>query len=244
VLKRGRVAAVALLLAAGWGGSLFAQGGSASDDIASRRMLLPSVSFRFELAGLAVPRFTLTIFSDATGVYEGEEAPVTDGRAGDPAVPPQLFHRELTVTPPLAARVLKTARELNHFKMECESKAKNMAETGQKTLTYSAPDGSGSCTYNYSDDERVQALTAIFRGLAETMDEGRRLDYLHRFDRLGLDAELELLSHEVSEGSARELGTIAPSLRSIASDPEVMQRVRTRAGTLLATVPGAGQGQR
>jgi hypothetical protein len=242
--------AVPLLRVAGWGGrgsaqAAGAQGGSASDDIANRRMLLPSVSFRFELAGLAVPRFTLTIFSDATGMYEGEQALVTDGRVADPAVPPQLFHRELTVTPALAGRVLKTARELNHFKMECETKAKNMAETGRKTLTYSAPDGAGSCTYNYSDDERVQGLTAIFRGLAETMDEGRRLDYLHRFDRLGLDAELELLSQEVSEGSARELETIAPSLRSIASDPEVMQRVRARAGVLLATVPdGQGQGQR
>ena len=69
------------------------------------------------------------------------------------------------------------------------------------------------------------------------MDEGRTIDHLHRYDRLGLDAELESFSREVSEGRALELGTIAPTLRSIADDPDVMQRVRTRASALLTLVP-------
>jgi hypothetical protein len=33
------------------------------------------------------------------------------------------------------------------------------------------------------------------------------------------------------------MGTIAPTLRSIADDPDVMQRVRTRANALLTLVP-------
>jgi hypothetical protein len=231
---RGRVAVVALLLVAGWGACGVAQVGSAGDALASKRMTMPSVSFRFELAGVAVPRFTLTIYSDATGTYEGEAAIAGEVREGDTPAPPELFRRELTVSKALAGRVFSLAGKLKDFKMECETKAKNMADLGKKTLTY-----------NYSDDEKVQELTATFRGLAETMDVGRRLEFLRRFDRLGLDAELELLSSELRDGRARELGTIAGSLRMIAGDADVMQRARTKAGALLATAPeGTGDGQR
>jgi hypothetical protein len=70
----------------------------------------------------------------------------------------------------------------------------------------------------------------------ETMDMGRELDRLHRYDRLGLDDSMASLAQEVSDGRAPELGTIAPSLRSIAVDTEVMLRVRTRAAALLKSI--------
>ena len=76
------------------------------------------------------------------------------------------------------------------------------------------------------------------------MDEGRKLDYLHRYDRLGLDAEIESFTREVSDGHALEMGTIAATLRSIADDPEVMQRVRTRASALLTLVPAQSRSLR
>ena len=69
------------------------------------------------------------------------------------------------------------------------------------------------------------------------MDDGRALEHLHRYDRLGLDAELETFSREVADGHAIELQTIAPALRSIAQDADLMQRVRTQARALLALVP-------
>lgn len=129
-------------------------------------------------------------------------------------------------------------RQLNHFNINCSTKAKNIANTGTKVLSYSAPDGSGSCTYNYSDNKDVESLTETIQGIAETLDRGRELDHLHRFDRLGLDSAIIFLSQEVTEGHALELGTIVVSLRSIASDPELIERVRNRAGKLLALIPG------
>ena len=48
----------------------------------------------------------------------------------------------------------------------------------------------GSCVYNYSDNKNVALLTDTFLGIAFTLDEGRKLDFLHRYDRLGLDAEM------------------------------------------------------
>jgi hypothetical protein len=94
-----------------------------------------------------------------------------------------------------------------------------------------------ACTYNYTENKDVQALTNIFEGIAETMDEGRTLEHLHRYDRLGLDAAMSFLTQEVSAGRALELGTIAPALRSIAQDADLMQRVRMQARALLSLVP-------
>jgi hypothetical protein len=142
------------------------------------------------------------------------------------------------VSPATAAKVFALARELKRFNFQCASKARNVADTGKKTLTYNGLDATTSCTYNYSENKNVETLTELFFGLAETLDEGRKLDFLHRYDRLGLDAALEFLAQEVSAGRALDIGIIAPSLRSLAADPNVMERVRNRAATLLGSIPG------
>jgi len=198
----------------------------------------PHVSFDFERPGLAVPRFTLKIFDDGGASYAGEEV---IGSGSGSASPPQAFHRTLGVSQTTAAKVFSLSRKLNRFNMDCASKMKNIADTGKKTLSYAALDGSGSCVYNYSENKSVGELTDIFLGIAETLDEGRRLDFLHRYDRLGLDAEMENFAQQVAAGRALEVGSIAESLRTIAADSEVMQRVRTRANALLALVPAGTQ---
>ena len=196
-----------------------------------------SVSFSFGRPGLRVPRYSLQLWEDGAGQYRGEEMPMTVGPADTPTSPQPFALKNFSVSPATVAKVFALARSLNLFNVPCASTAKNIADTGNKTLTFTGADGvAGSCSYNYSENKDVQALTDILEGIAETMDEGRRLDYLHRYDRLGLDAELESFSREVAEGRALELGTIASTLRSIADDPDVMQRVRTRANALLTLV--------
>ena len=205
--------------------------------IASDLMSVPQIFFAFDRPGLPVPQYELTIRRDGSVVYAGEEQPPATGPGPASGRPSQSFQRVVSISAATVNRVFVLAQKLNHFNIPCASNAKNIADTGKKTLTYAGSDGAGSCTYNYTENKDVQALTDIFEGIAETMDEGRRLDYLHRYDRLGLDAAMESFSREVAEGRALEMGTIAPTLRSIADDPEVMQRVRTRANALLTLVP-------
>ena len=143
------------------------------------------------------------------------------------------------MSPATAERIFRLARGLGHFHVTCESKAKNIANSGAKTLSYSGPDGAGSCTYNYSENKDVEALTETFQGIALTLEEGRELERLHRYDRLGLDAAISYLTDEVSAGHALEIGNIEATLRSLVDDAEVMQRVRTRADKLLLLIPGA-----
>jgi hypothetical protein len=202
-------------------GLVFAFAGALRAQAATVGKTDAKVSFAFERPGLPVPKFTLVVDESGNGTYQAE----------DGAVP---VDREFSLAGATIAKIFALVRSVQLTPEVCVGKAKNVADTGTKTLTFVAVGATSNCSYNYSESKEVQQLTAIFEGVAETMDEGRKLDQLHRYDRLGLDAEMIAFANEVSSGRALEMGTIAPCLRAIAEDPDVIERVRVRAVKLLA----------
>jgi hypothetical protein len=210
-------------------GSCWAQQTAPQPAVASAAV----VSFEFDRPGLPVPHFVLAIHEDGSGTYQADEE---ERRSADSAlqlVSRKHIERGLNVSQGMVEKIFKSARMLNRFNMVCASKAKNIADTGKKTFTYSGADGSGTCTYNYSEDKSVATLGDTFFAIANTMDIGRKLEFERRFDRLGLDAELISLEHAVEEKDALELGSISSILNVIASDGDLMQRARLRAAKLL-----------
>jgi hypothetical protein len=175
------------------------------------------------------------IHEDGTGRSQADEAASVSSQSSSAVQYGGGKHidRTIVVSPATVGKIFKLARSLDYFNTACDSKAKNIANTGKKTLTYVGVDGKGSCVYNYSENKNVAALTDTFLAIAFTMDEGRRLEFFHRYDRLGLDEEISTLAHEAEEGRALELGTIAPTLESIERDTALIQRVRLQAGKLL-----------
>jgi hypothetical protein len=233
------VAAAALVLGVVLSSSSLAA--QKSDEAATAA--LPRVSFQFEHPMAAVPRFTLTVNDDGKASYTAEQPlrPVDtrrgtrNGGTRENEATPEMQHIEKTIllTPATTAKIFELTRSLDHFQITCESTAKNVADMGKKTLRYTGPEGDGECVYNYSGDTRVVALTAMLQGIGTTLDFGRRLDFEHRFDRLALDQETQDLVASAEEGQAIELNVIARTLRSIAQDTEVLERVRGRAASLL-----------
>lgn len=226
-----------LLVAMAAVSSCMAQPSSSATAAATAASTGPEVSFQFERPGLAVPRFTIVVREDGTGTYRGEEAPVSGG-PGSSAVGTtsagRPINRPMKFSPATYELIFKTARSLDYFNIPCASKAKNIADTGKKTLSYTGPDGHGSCLYNYSENKSVTQLTETFQAIAFTMDEGRKLEFMHRYDRLGLYSEMDTLMHEVEERRAIEIGNITPALTAIVADEALMQRVREKAAKLLA----------
>ncbi len=187
------------------------------------------VRFDFARIGLPVPKFTIDVKDDGTASYAAEDK-------SSPTM--QEVHRDFTLTPATTKKIFGHAHSIHPE--TCASKAKNIADTGTKTLTYITSSATSACTYNYSEIKDVVAMTDIFQGMAEMLDQGRRLDFLHRFDRLGLNDAIAVLAQEVADGRAIEISIIEPSLRSIAGDSQVMTRVRTKAAALLALIPADG----
>src|SRR5215467_10964568 len=174
--------------------ALFAQ--KSDPPTASSAKTPAEISFQFDRTGLPVPRFTLSLHEDGTGTYKGDQAEIPATPTSMRGQAAQHIDRSINLTPATVSKIFKGARALNYFNVECASKAKNIADTGKKTLTYTGADGSGSCTYNYSEIKTIDTLTNTFLAIAYTLDEGRRLEFLHRYDRLGLDSEMTTLSQE------------------------------------------------
>ena len=214
------VLTILLLLSA----TALAHSQSASDSV-------PTVITEFSNPGLIPAHWTLTLHRDGSGHFHSErgELPATESKEIDA---PNI-DRDIHVSAAFADHVFQVAHDHKWFGMECESHIK-VAFQGWKKLSYRGPEGQGTCTFNYSKDRDLQSLGDSLTGVAETILEGARLETLLQHDRLGLDREMEFLAEAAKDGRMREIGAIHDILSKLEADPEVLDRVRKKARTLLA----------
>ncbi len=187
------------------------------------------LTFTLDRSGAAAVHYSVEL-DEATGkgMYVGAGAGVpsatgTPAEAGQPiAVPAAVVGKVFAAVP-----LVKSNR--------CDAHRKGIAQTGVKTLRLAGAGAAAECSYNYSEDDRVNVATAVFESVAETMQYGERLRAKLRFDRLGLDAEMDGLQAALKDGRALEVANIAPVLQAIENDDRVMERVRRTASRLLET---------
>ena len=193
--------------------------GQSQSTAATGNPLDGQMTFTFDWAEQSLPHYEITVAADGTGSYRSSAA-------GSPAPRPLVLSRA-------AMEHINPVRAVLRSGKPCETGQKRIAQTGTKTLSLEQGGKALTCVYNYSEDKHVQEATATFQAIAATMEEAPRLEHLHRFDRLGLDAELAVFVQSVRDGRAIELGNIAVTLRSLAADNDLMERVRLRAADLL-----------
>ena len=146
---------------------------------------------------------------------------------------PEALTREVHISAPVVEQMFATARAQKWFATDCDDRKDKFAFQGKKELAYAGPEGGGSCTYNWSKAQSIQKLTATMESIAFTLEEGRRLAVEHKHDRLGLDAELAVLSAAVKDGRALEIENIRPELEAIIEDETVLERARLIAKKML-----------
>ncbi|MFZ0338809.1 MAG: hypothetical protein WAL45_12305 [Terracidiphilus sp.] len=190
----------------------------------------PMIQVDFSDPGLSPSQWTLTLRPDGTGHFRSQEGtPADDAK---PGIVPPAVDRDIQVSAAYASRVFAAAARHRWFNEACESHIK-VAFQGWKTLTYTGPQGRGSCTYNYSKDREIQDLGDSLEAVTETILEGARMELLLQHDRLGLDAEMEFLVEAVGDGRAQQVCVIRDLLERLAQDDTVLDRVRKRARMLL-----------
>jgi hypothetical protein len=188
------------------------------------------VEVDFSNPGLSPSHWTLTLHRDGSGHFTSQMG-ATPEDAKQMEAPD--VNRDVQLSAGFAGHVFEEAQRHNWFNVGCESHLK-VAFQGLKTLSYRGPEGSGSCTYNYSKDKEIQALGDSLQAVAETILEGARLEMLLEHDRLGLDKEMDFLVDAAGNGRAQQICAIRGILSRLADDDEVLERVRKRARMLLA----------
>lgn len=181
--------------------------------------------------GLNPSKWTLEFHPDGTGHFhaEGANKPIYEG---DELVPSQV-DRDVSLKSNFAGQVFQTVHQQKLLKVQCESHLK-VAFQGWKKITYSGPDGEGSCEFNYSKNSNIQTLGDSLVAVAATLIEGARLELLLQHDPLGLDKAIQFIVEGSADGRLQQVCAIRGILQRLEDDPHVMERVRKRARTLLA----------
>lgn len=191
----------------------------------------PVIQVDFSNPKLSPSQWTLTLRPNGSAHFRSEMGKVPDGGLKEIEAP--SLDEDIQVSPGFARRAFQVAQHHNWFNEACESHLK-VAFQGWKTLTYTGPQGQGSCTFNYSRDKEIEQLGDSMEAVAETILEGARLQILLQHDPLGLDQEMEFLVAAVGDGRAQQVCAIRAILERLAQDDGVLDRVRKRARELLA----------
>ncbi|HEY2499735.1 MAG TPA: hypothetical protein VGK24_21960 [Candidatus Angelobacter sp.] len=152
----------------------------------------------------------------------------------DQAVSDPDFTLEFTMSAANRNKIFRLAQQANYFNGDFAFKKHTVASSGKKTLTYADEARHFETTYDYSENKAIEEITNLFQGISNTIEHGRKLQFLHRFDKLGLEAELKDMESAMEGHNLRELQVIAPTLESIAKDAAVLNIARQRAKRLLA----------
>jgi hypothetical protein len=189
-----------------------------------------TVEVDFSNPAMAPAHWALILHPDGSGHFSSSGGGMP-GADSDLKAPP--VNRDIHLSRQFAKRAFATAYSHKLFNEKCESHLK-VAFQGQKTLRYEGPKGSGSCTFNYSKDRDIQALSDSMIAVEQTIMEGARLELLMKHDPLGLAHEMNFLVEAAKDGRAQQICAIKTILVQLANDPSVLDEVRKRADFLLS----------
>lgn len=195
----------------------------------------PTVTFTCDFPGSEPSHYGVSVSSNGRGSY------ISDGKLTKDSDPDEPFTMDLTVSEPTVTRIFDLAKSAGYFEGSIDLKKKNIAFTGDKTLTYTDAQRNTSAGYNYSPVPAVQELTTLFQRLSATLEFGRRLEYDYRYQKLALDEELKRMEDAFARGNLLEVPAAAPVLPRIMQDPSVINTVRARAQRLLEHAGGVGK---
>lgn len=213
-----------LLLA---GQTLHTQDGNQNSGIGQNSGTVSSITFDRSWNDFTPQSVTMTVSANGAGKYRSRNPEKSGDDIDD-------FQTDFTVSPACRDKLFRDAKEANYFDGDFTFKKHAVASTGKKTLSYADTARHSSTTYDYSENKAIQEITSIFSGISNTIEHGRKLQFLHRFDKLGLEEELKAMENAAESHNLAELQIIQPTLQSIADDAAVLNIARQRAKKLLA----------
>lgn len=191
----------------------------------------PTITFDLYWEAADPQSYTVTVKSSGEAKYVSRNP--TRLQPGSQEADPD-YTVEFTLSPASRDRMFTLAKQANYFNGDFDFKHK-VANTGKKTLTYADPVRSFQTTFNYPANKDVEEVTRLFQGISGTIEHGRKLQFMRRFNKLGLEAELKGMEQMAQDGYLAEIQIIAPLLQSIANDTSVLHIARQRAERLLAS---------
>jgi hypothetical protein len=193
-----------------------------------------TITFSLDFPNSNPERYSILAQSDGHAHYEcsGKIAEDSDDR--------ETYETEFTFSDATRAKIFALAAQAHYFSGKIDSGNRKIAFTGAKKLSYKDGQHESTAAYNYSTLPVVQQLTALFQGVASTLEFGRRLAHYHRYQKLALDDELKRMEDQAIRGELIELQAVKPVLQEIHDDGSVINVVRARAQRIMDLGNGVG----
>lgn len=185
-----------------------------------------TVKFSLDFPSSDPEHYSISVQSDGSAAYE------CMGKISDDSNDTQSYQAEFKFSDANRARIFDLAAQAHYFSGKLDS-GKKLAFTGTKKLAYKDSQHDSEQTYNFSSSPPVQQLTALFQSVSATLEFGRRLEYFHRYQKLGLDDELKRMEDQAKQGDLAEVQAVKPILRAIYDDQSVINVVRARAQRIM-----------
>ena len=134
--------------------------------------------------------------------------------------------------------VFGLAEKLDHFKHPLESGLK-VAFMGTKTFRYENAAQKSEVKFNYSAELPAQALLDWFERMAESASHRIDLERAAKYDKLGVDKAIRLLSYAMERKRLVGLEQYLPMLDRIASNESYMHTARAKAAELAEFIRSA-----
>jgi len=192
---------------------------------------VPTVTFDLVWEQATPQEFTVRTQADGPSTYLSRN-PLKQLQPGEEKDPDYTL--DFTMTAKDAARIFKLAQQAKYFNGDFEYRAHRIANTGKKTLTYADETRHFQTIYNHSENKAIQELTSLFQGISSTIEFGRKLQFKHKYDKLGLEAELKAMEEAAENHNLAEIQIVSATLKDIADDSSVLNIARQRARRLLA----------
>jgi Skp family chaperone for outer membrane proteins len=211
----------------------FAVSASAQNANQAAEPTVPTVTFDCSWDQATPQKFTITVQSSGNAKYMSSSPTKAEDAGG---VQDEYYATEFSLSAASREKVFHLAKDTGYFKGDFDYKDHPVASTGKKTLAFADKSRHFQTAYNHSENKSIQELTALFQGISSTIQHGRKLQFLRRFDKLGLEAELKGMEDENNSHFLAELQIISPILNTIADDSAIMNIARQRARRLLAKI--------
>jgi hypothetical protein len=177
--------------------------------------------------------YSIAVESSGQAAYRCDDSTRAGATPGDP------YLVEFIISEPTRTRIFDLAKALNYFHGDFDYRKTRVANMGTKTLTFTNGDKQSRTSYNYSTNPQIQELTTLFQNIGNTLDHGRQLTFLYRFDKLGLEAETKQMEADAKNNRLAELQAVQPILEKIANDHSVMNVTRHRIESFLSLIKGS-----
>lgn len=186
------------------------------------------ITYTFDHPEVEPTHFDFVLNASGKGTYHARYLE-TSLQVGQPVT----FQKSIQIAPATIQRIIAKIVALDYLKGNYDYTKQRIAFTGKKTIKYKDNTHQGSTTLNWSENKDVMELVDTFQGIQTTLELGRRLEYLHRHQKLGLFDEMNHAEDTAKSGWLREIYLISDILQKLYDDPKVIQTVRNGAKRLM-----------